>query len=98
MKYTLQAGRSILKDDLPFVHLVRSTIHSRGEPAFTPEEADAFAREIVASCNAAPILAQVIKDAIAMLRWQATSSPISATGWAEWVVAAMAALDEARPQ
>lgn len=97
MKYTLQAGRSILKDDLPFVHLVRSTVHSQGDFAYAPTEADTFAREAVAACNAAPILAQVIKDAIEMLRWQARK-PVGAESWAQWVIDAMTALDEARPQ
>lgn len=93
MKYTLQAGRSILKDDQPFVHIARSTLHSKGGHAFTPVEADAFAREAVTACNAAPAMAQSLKDAIAMLRWQA-ERPVSAASWGEWMLSAMAALED----
>jgi hypothetical protein len=39
------------------------------------------------------LLAQSLKDAIAMLRWQAVR-PISAQSWAEWTCSAIAALDD----
>ncbi len=94
MKYTLQAGRSILKDDLPFVHIVRSTVHSQGDYAYTPEEADMFAREVVAACNSAPVLTHIIMDAIRMLHWR--SEPMTALMWSEWVAMATAALGEAK--
>lgn len=95
MKYTLQAGRSILKDDQPIVHLVRSTIHSHGDFAFTPSEADVFAKEIVSACNTAPVLTRLVQDAIEMLRWQA-SVPVGSHSWAKWVEKAEAALEEAK--
>lgn len=39
------------------------------------------------------MLQQVIKDAIALLAWQA-KKPIDAASWSEWVVMAVAALDD----
>lgn len=95
MKYTLQAGRSILCDDLPFVHLVRSTVHSHGGFAYTPTEADSFARETVVACNAAPALALLVQDAVEMLRWQATT-PVNSHSWAKWVDRAVIVLEEAK--
>lgn len=38
-------------------------------------------------------LVQSLKDAVALLRWQA-NTPISAGSWGEWVVSAMTLVDE----
>lgn len=50
--YSLEAGRSILKDGLPFVHLARSVWSDNpSDHAFNPSAADDFARAIVEKFN-----------------------------------------------
>lgn len=39
------------------------------------------------------MLAQCVKDAVALLRWQA-KKPLAAATWGEWVVMAHTVLDE----
>lgn len=43
------------------------------------------------------MLAQVVRDAIELLRWQARS-PLAADSWSQWVILAIAALDDAAQQ
>ena len=59
--YTLQAGRSILKDGAPFVHLSKSN-----NPDISPCDADKFARDIVASREAIAQIWELAQDVCEM--------------------------------
>lgn len=66
-KYTLEAGRCILRDGKRILTVNRVTVPSDEAHELAPYEADDYARRIVQLLNAAPELLAALRDALAYI-------------------------------
>ncbi len=71
-KYTLEAGRSILRDGKKFVHIGRSVQPITGEGP-NPSDVDEFTRDVVTAMNSH----EALKDALFKLSIQVEAANIS---------------------